>query len=91
MKHVATVTGAGYSNSVWLGNAGEHLVVGKLLSLHFHAFVADRNNRAFDVAAYRDGKFSLLRVKTKTAGSAVWTRKKTGSRSLNVAPNGISL
>ena len=27
------------------------LVVGKLLSLHFHAFVADRNNRAFDVAA----------------------------------------
>ena len=40
----------GYSRSVHLGNAGEHLVMAHLLAQGFQAFMADRGNPAFDIS-----------------------------------------
>jgi len=66
------------SNSVNIGNAGEHLVAAHLLSLGFHVFVADRNNRAFDLSVFHNGKHSLLRVKTSSNYCVQWCNKKDG-------------
>lgn len=78
----------GYSQSVSLGNAGEHLVAARLLAEGFHVFMADRNNRAFDLAAFHGGRHSLIRVKTTNTHSAVWTRKKDGTTFHDSQPRG---
>jgi hypothetical protein len=62
------------------GNLGEHLMMAELISRGFHAFMADRNNAAFDMSTLwaSTGKMSLIRVKTTSNHSAVWTVKKSG-------------
>lgn len=66
-------------DSTATGNAGEHLVMAHLLHLGFHAFMADRGNRAFDMSVVDGHRHSLLRVKTTRGGNAVWNRRKDGS------------
>ena len=68
----------GYDRSIHLGNAGEHLVMAHLLAQGFQAFRADRGNPAFDISVVDGNRHSLLRVKTTSADSVVWTRKKSG-------------
>jgi hypothetical protein len=68
----------GYSATVHLGNAGEHLVMAHLLALGFQAFMADRGNPAFDISVVDGAKHSLIRVKTTRADSVFWSRKKSG-------------
>ena len=62
--------------SVNTGNAGEHLVMAELLHQGFHAFMADRNNPDYDISVYKNGKHSLLRVKTTSNGVLQYTAKK---------------
>lgn len=50
---------------VSIGNAGEHLVMAELLFRGCHAFMADRGNPAFDLAAIlTDNRQVKIRVKT---------------------------
>jgi hypothetical protein len=70
----------GYSLSVNRGNAGEHLVMAHLLALGFQAFHADRGNPAFDISVVDGDRHSLIRVKTTTSDSLVWSRKKASSQ-----------
>ena len=62
------------------GNLGEHLIMAELIHEGFHAFMADRNNVAFDVMTLwpATGRKCVLRVKTTSNHSAVWTVKKSG-------------
>jgi hypothetical protein len=78
----------GYKDSVHLGNAGEHLVMAHLLTLGFHAFMADRGNPAFDISVVDGTKHSLIRVKTTRADSLVWSRKKSGVTFLDMRERG---
>lgn len=78
----------GYSTSVHLGNAGEHLVMAHLLTLGFQAFMADRGNPAFDISVVDGKKHSLIRVKTSRADSLVWSRKKSGVTFLDMRQRG---
>jgi hypothetical protein len=63
------------------GNLGEHVIMAELMHRDFHAFMADRNNPAFDVMSLwaPSGKKCMLRVKTTSNHSAVWTVKKSGA------------
>lgn len=76
------------AESVCIGNAGEHLVMAELLAQGFQAFMADRNNPAFDIAVDAGGVTSMIRVKTTTAdyGAAQWSMKRTGDVFLDVRP-----
>ncbi len=78
----------GYGLSVQRGNAGEHLVMAHLLARGFQAFHADRGNPAFDISVVDGDRHSLIRVKTTTSDSLVWSRKKDGSTFLEIRPNG---
>jgi hypothetical protein len=78
----------GYSASVHLGNAGEHLVMAHLLAFGFQAFMADRGNPAFDISVVDGAKHSLIRVKTTRADSVVWSRKKSGVTFLDQRESG---
>ena len=62
------------------GNLGEHLVMSELIHQGFHAFMADRDNPAFDVMSLwaASSRRCVLRVKTTSNHSAVWTVKKSG-------------
>jgi hypothetical protein len=63
------------------GNLGEHLIMAELIYHGFHAFMADRNNAAFDAMSLwaATGRRCVLRVKTTSNHSAVWTVKKSGA------------
>ncbi|WP_265562542.1 hypothetical protein [Sphingomicrobium arenosum] len=64
------------------GNLGEHVIMAELMHRDFHAFMADRNNPAFDAMSLwpETGRRCALRVKTTSNHSAVWTvKRKTGS------------
>jgi hypothetical protein len=76
------------SNSINLGNAGEHLVMAELLARGFHAFRADRANPAFDISVYRGGRHSLLRVKTTSSPNVQWVAKKDGTVFLEMRDEG---
>ena len=67
-------------SSVHLGNAGEHLVMAHLLAQNFQAFMADRGNPAFDISVVDGHRHSLIRVKTTSSESVMWSRKPSGSR-----------
>ena len=60
------------------GNAGEHLVMAELLSLGWHAGLADRGNAAFDIIAHRGDETALIRVKTSNTRTVQWSGKKSG-------------
>jgi hypothetical protein len=62
------------------GNLGEHIIMAELIYHGFHAFMADRGNPAFDVSTLwaGSGRSTLIRVKTTSNHSAVWTVKKSG-------------
>jgi hypothetical protein len=62
------------------GNLGEHIIMAELIYHGFHAFMADRGNPAFDVSTLwsQSGRSTLIRVKTTSNHSAVWTVKKSG-------------
>ena len=62
--------------SVNTGNAGEHLVMAELLARGYHAFMADRGNPSYDISVFKDGKHSLLRVKTTTNGVIQYSTKR---------------
>jgi len=68
------------NNSVNIGNAGEHLIMAELLARGFHAFMADRGNPAFDIAAILPDKRQLkLRCKTCDKNRTFqYNAKKTG-------------
>jgi hypothetical protein len=70
------------------GNLGEHLIMAELIHEGFHAFMADRNNVAFDVMTLwpASGRKCVLRVKTTSNHSAVWTVKKSGTIFLEQQP-----
>lgn len=78
----------GYRLSVHRGNAGEHLVMAHLLALGFQAFHADRGNPAFDISVVDGDRHSLIRVKTTTSDSLVWSRKKDGTTFLDIRSYG---
>ena len=48
------------NNSENIGSAGEHLIMAELLARGFHAFMADRSNPVFDIAAILQGKMINL-------------------------------
>lgn len=77
-----------YGLSVHRGNAGEHLVMAHLLVRGFQAFHADRGNPAFDISVVDGDCHSLIRVKTTTSDSLVWSRKRDGTTSLDIRSNG---
>jgi hypothetical protein len=62
------------------GNLGEHIIMAELIYHGFHAFMADRGNPAFDVSTLwaESGRSTLIRVKTTSNHSTVWTVKKSG-------------
>ncbi len=64
--------------SVNTGNAGEHLVMAEPLARGYHAFMADWGNPSYDISVFKDGKYSLLRVKTTTNGVIQYSTKKDG-------------
>lgn len=70
------------------GNLGEHLIMAELIHRGFHAFMADRGNAAFDVSTLwaASGRSCVLRVKTTSNHSAVWTVKKSGAIFLDQQP-----
>ena len=65
-------------SSVHLGNAGEHLVMAHLLGQGFQAFMADRGNTALDISVVDGHRHSLIRVKTTSSESVMWSRKPSG-------------
>jgi hypothetical protein len=62
------------------GNLGEHLLMAELINRDFHAFMADRGNAGFDLSTLwsPSGRKCVIRVKTTSNHSAVWTVKKSG-------------
>jgi hypothetical protein len=72
-----------------VGNAGEYLVMAELLLRGFDAYLAGRENPAFDIACFcsASGRATRLRVKTTTDGRAKWSTKKDGSLFRNLQPN----
>jgi len=71
-----------------IGNAGEHLVMAHLLQRGYQAFMADRCNKAFDIACVVGPKTSLIRVKTTTADACKWTAKADGTIFLDMRDEG---
>lgn len=63
------------------GNAGEYLVMAELLLRDFDAYLAGRENPAFDIACFANPsrRATRLRVKTTTDGRAKWSAKPDGS------------
>lgn len=63
------------------GNAGEYLVMAELLLRDFDAYMAGRENPAFDIACFANPsrRATRLRVKTTTDGRAKWSAKSDGS------------
>lgn len=63
------------------GNLGEHLIMAELIHNGFHAFMADRDNPAFDIMILwpETGRKCAIRVKTTSNHSAIWTVKKSGA------------
>ncbi len=76
------------SNSVNVGNAGEHLIMAELLARGYHAFMADRGNPAFDLAAILpDRRQVKIRCKTcSTNRTFQYSAKKTGEIFLDFDP-----
>ncbi len=87
-REAAKSTSRGYDRSVHLGNAGEHLVMAHLLALGYQAFMADRGNPAFDISVVCEHRHSLIRVKSTSTNSVVWTRKKSGATFLDLREDG---
>ena len=77
------------SNSVNIGNAGEHLIMAELLARGFHAFMADRGNPAFDIAVILpDRRQVKLRCKTcSEKRTFLYNAKKTGDIFLEHEPD----
>jgi hypothetical protein len=75
-------------SSVHLGNAGEHLVMAHLLGQGFQAFMADRGNPAFDISVVDGHRHSLIRVKTTSSESVMWSRKPSGVTFLDLRMKG---
>ena len=75
-------------SSVHLGNAGEHLVMAHLLAQNFQAFMADRGNPAFDISVVDGHRHSLIRVKTTSSASVMWSRKPSGVTFLDLLSEG---
>ena len=71
-----------------VGNAGEYLVMAELLLQGFDAYLAGRENPAFDIACFcsASGRATRLRVKTTTDGRAKWSAKKDGALFRNLLP-----
>ena len=63
------------------GNAGEYLVMAELLLRDFDAYLAGRENPAFDIACFANPsrRATRLRVKTTTDGRAKYSTKTDGS------------
>ena len=63
------------------GNAGEYLVMAELLFREFDAYLAGRENPAFDIACFANPsrRGTRLRVKTTTDGKAKYSAKSDGS------------
>jgi hypothetical protein len=58
-----------------VGNAGEHLVLARLLGLGFHAALTSRNSAAFDILARRGDTFSAIRVKSSSSHNVQWSAR----------------
>jgi len=48
------------NNRANIGSASEHLIMAELLAREFHAFMADRSNPVFDIAAILQDKMINL-------------------------------
>lgn len=67
------------SRNISLGNAGENLVLARLLIRGHHAALASRNSAAFDIITRFNRRYSSLRVKAGSTRAIRWNAKADGS------------
>ena len=76
------------SNSTNVGNAGEHLIMAELLARGYHAFMADRGNPSFDLAAILPDQ-RQVKIRCKTCGTnrtLQYDARKSGEIFLELDP-----
>lgn len=74
----------------FIGNAGEHYVMGELLKRQILAALTPRDTPGIDILASNNGKTARIRVKTKSEGMKVWhwNTKKDGTIFLDLQEQG---
>jgi hypothetical protein len=65
--------------SIDVGNAGEQLVLARLLARGHCAALTSRNSPAFDIITRRSGRYAALRVKSSRDRCVQWSAKADGS------------